>query len=164
MKYDPERHHRRSTRLPRYDYTGAGAYFITIVTQGRECVFGEVVDGVMHPNAAGQMVQRIWLDLANQFSDIALDSFVVMPNHFHGIVFIPDVGATLVVAQDRVGTSPTPTEKPPRRAGTSPAPTNTGRRWALGEIVGAFKSSTTHACIQGVEQAGWLPFPGRLWQ
>ncbi|HSB03103.1 MAG TPA: hypothetical protein VLE49_20805 [Anaerolineales bacterium] len=46
-KFDPAKHHRRSIRLKGYDYTSEGAYFVTIVTQGRECLFGEIVDGEM---------------------------------------------------------------------------------------------------------------------
>jgi len=44
MRYDPERHHRRSIRLKGYDYAQAGAYFVTIVTHERACLFGEVVN------------------------------------------------------------------------------------------------------------------------
>ena len=47
MKYDPEKHHRHSIRLKDYDYTQASAYFVTVCTWGRECLFGEVMDGEM---------------------------------------------------------------------------------------------------------------------
>ncbi|GIW45209.1 MAG: hypothetical protein KatS3mg077_2491 [Candidatus Binatia bacterium] len=53
MPYDPERHHRRSIRLKGYDYTQPGAYFVTICTHDRACLFGEVVDGQMRLNEAG---------------------------------------------------------------------------------------------------------------
>lgn len=96
MKHDPDRYHRRSIRLKGYDYSQAGAYFVTICTQGRECLFGEVVDGEMRLNEAGQMVHRIWNDLFVKYPDIEIDEFVVMPNHFHGIIII--VGAPLVGA------------------------------------------------------------------
>lgn len=149
MKYNPEKYHRRSIRLKGYDYGQAGAYFVTIVVQGRACLFGEVADGTMRANDAGRMVHREWLALPARFTGVRLDAFVVMPNHCHGIIIIgPSVGATLVVA-------------PESRAGTSPAPT---ARRTLGEIVGAFKSITTHGYIQGVKQSDWPPFPGRLWQ
>ena len=52
--------HRRSIRLPGYDYTAAGAYFITICTQGRECLFGQIVDGEMQLNALGEIVREEW--------------------------------------------------------------------------------------------------------
>ena len=47
-KFDAEIQHRRSIRLPGYDYSAAGAYYVTIVTQGRECLFGEAVKGEVH--------------------------------------------------------------------------------------------------------------------
>jgi hypothetical protein len=59
MIYDPDRHHRRSIRLPGYDYAQAGASFVTICTQGRACLFGEIVDGEMRLNEAGRMVM-LW--------------------------------------------------------------------------------------------------------
>ena len=107
MRYDPERHHRRSIRLRGYDYRAAGAYFITIVVQDRACLFGEVVEGAMCLNDAGRMVERWWLELNRRFPHVLTDAYVVMPNHFHGIVVIhspppdttapPDVGADLRV-------------------------------------------------------------------
>jgi putative transposase len=98
MRYDPERHHRRSIRLRGYDYRAAGAYFITIVVQDRACLFGEVVEGAMCLNDAGRMVERWWLELNRRFPHVSTDAYVVMPNHFHGIVVIhsrpPDTTTT----------------------------------------------------------------------
>ena len=91
------KHHRRSIRLKGYDYSQAGAYFVTICTQDRECLFGDIVDGEMRLNDAGQMVHRIWNDLSVEYPDIEIDEFIVMPNHFHGIIVI--VGAPLVGAR-----------------------------------------------------------------
>lgn len=156
MKYDPEKHRRHSIRLKEYDYAQAGAYFVTIVAQGRACLFGEMADGIMRANDAGRMVNREWLALPTRFTGVRLDALVVMPNHCHGIIIIgPSVGATLVVAPGPDGVALE------SRAGTSPAPT---ARRTLGGIVGAFKSITTHAYIQGVKQSGWPPFLDRLWQ
>lgn len=53
MKYDPNIHHRRSIRLKEYDYSQPGAYFITILTRHRKCLFGEIIDGTMKANDAG---------------------------------------------------------------------------------------------------------------
>ena len=92
MKYDPDKHHRRSIRLKGYDYSQAGAYFVTICTQDRECLFGDVVDGEMRLNDAGQMVHRIWNDLSVKYPDIEMDEFVVMPNHVHGIIMLSGRG------------------------------------------------------------------------
>jgi len=96
MKYDPQKHHRRSIRLNEYDYSQAGAYFVTIVTQQRVCLFGEIVDGQMLLNAAGRIVQWEWRRLGQRFPNLQLGPFVVMPNHLHGIIVIraDGVGAT----------------------------------------------------------------------
>jgi putative transposase len=89
--YDPDRHHRRSIRLKGYDYARAGAYFVTVVAQGRQCLFGRVAAGAMVPNAAGELIRRVWHDLPARFPGIRLDAFVVMPNHVHGIIVLaPD--------------------------------------------------------------------------
>jgi len=145
MPYDPNRHHRRSIRLKGYDYSQAGAYFITLCTQDRACLFGKVVNGEMRLNDAGRMVLAEWNRLPERFPQVVLDAFVVMPNHVHGILVITDpaptvgatVGATLVVAP----TAPT-----------------------VGNIIGAFKSRVTVEYIRGVKTSGWPPFRGRLWQ
>jgi putative transposase len=84
MKYDLEKHHRRSIRLKGYDYTQMGVYFITVVTKGRECLFGEVTDEETRLNDAGQAIERWWVELNRKFAMIETDEFVVMPNHFHG--------------------------------------------------------------------------------
>ncbi|MBF0240454.1 MAG: hypothetical protein HQM12_22350 [SAR324 cluster bacterium] len=88
MKYDPAIHHRRSIRLKGYDYSWPGAYFITTCVQNREPLFGEIETGRMITNANGDIVSRIWFDLVNHYGNIVLDEFVVMPNHFHGIIMI----------------------------------------------------------------------------
>jgi len=92
MTYDPSRHHRRSIRLKGYDYSRPGAYFITIVAQDRACLFGKVVDGVMHLSEVGQIVAESWQWLAAQYDYVTLDAWVVMPNHLHGIIVITDQG------------------------------------------------------------------------
>jgi REP element-mobilizing transposase RayT len=88
VKYDPTKHHRRSIRLKGYDYTAAGAYFITICTYQRECLFGEIVNGVMQLNTFGLCVQACWQSLPDHFQKLQLDAFVVMPNHLHGILLL----------------------------------------------------------------------------
>ncbi|MFP4642299.1 MAG: transposase [Dehalococcoidia bacterium] len=88
MKYAPERFYRRSIRLKGYDYSRPGSYFITICTQNRECLFGEIKDGAMSLNNAGQIVAEEWEKSADIRNGIELDEFVVMPNHLHGIIVI----------------------------------------------------------------------------
>jgi putative transposase len=101
------KHRRRSLRLKGYDYAQAGAYFITMCTQDRACLFGKVVDGTMCLNDAGQLVAILWSDMPVHFPGIDSDVFVVMPNHLHGIIVLSDntavVGAPLVGAQDNAG-------------------------------------------------------------
>ena len=79
---------RRSIRLAGYDYAGDGAYFVTVCAYQRACLFGTVADGEMYLSAAGVAVWRCWERLVTHFPQVSLDSFVVMPNHLHGIVII----------------------------------------------------------------------------
>jgi REP element-mobilizing transposase RayT len=86
---------RRSLRLKGYDYTQAGAYFVTICAQDRACLFGNVVDEGMCLNDAGHMLATLWNDIPSQFADVDVDAFVVMPNHVHGIVVLPDAATAV---------------------------------------------------------------------
>ena len=88
MAYDSDKHHRRSIRLRAYDYAQAGAYFVTICTQGRRCLFGDVLADETRLTEAGRIVQECWDGLPQHFPDVQLDEFVVMPNHVHGIVVV----------------------------------------------------------------------------
>ncbi|MCM0588870.1 MAG: transposase [Gloeotrichia echinulata DVL01] len=90
MPYDPQKHHRRSIRLKGYDYTQTGAYFITICTKKRQCLFGNVVQGEMQLNSLGYIAFNCWQTIPDHFPHIELDTFVVMPNHIHGILIITD--------------------------------------------------------------------------
>ena len=95
MKYDPAIHHRRSIRLQGHDYSRAGAYFITLCIQHRGCLFGEIMDGEIRLNGAGEMIQTVWDEIPIHYPGIDIDEFVIMPNHIHGIVVITTpVGAT----------------------------------------------------------------------
>ena len=91
MPDQPNERHRRSIRLKGYDYSQAGAYFVTICADGKECLFGEIESGVMRLNEYGEIVASEWVRSAEVRSEIDCGDFVVMPNHFHGIVHI--VGA-----------------------------------------------------------------------
>jgi putative transposase len=89
---------RRSIRLPDFDYSQPGEYFITIVTKDREPLFGEFVDGEMRLNALGEIVREVWKTLPARYPRIELGASVVMPDHFHCIINIMDVGAIRVGA------------------------------------------------------------------
>lgn len=78
MKYDPEKHHRRSIRLKGYDYAQAGTYFITICSYQRVCIFGEIEEGQFQSSAVGLVVKRIWENLPSHYTHLKLDAFVVM--------------------------------------------------------------------------------------
>ena len=84
---------RRSLRLPGYDYSQPGAYFITICTRNRLSIFGRVDQGKMQLNKNGIIATRKWEQLDERFPEIEIDEFIVMPDHMHGIVIISDVGA-----------------------------------------------------------------------
>ena len=90
QKYDPKIHHRHSIRLKEFDYSQPWSYFITICTYQRECILGEIVDGKMILNGYGKTVQFTWHDLPNHIAAIHLNQYVIMPNHFHGIITIHD--------------------------------------------------------------------------
>ncbi len=119
MEYDPELHHRRSIRLRGYDYSRAGAYFVTVCMQGKRPVLGEIVEGEMVLNEAGRLVGRAWEILPRRFPHITLDAFVAMPNHVHGIIM---VGAGLALPEGAASSAPT-----------------------VGDIVRAFKSTSAIA-------------------
>jgi REP-associated tyrosine transposase len=92
MSHDPQQPHRRSVRLKDYDYRSPGAYFVTICTINRACLFGMVEDGAMRLSEEGMVAEREWLRSAEMRRELALDEFVVMPNHVHGIVLLLDTG------------------------------------------------------------------------
>ena len=79
-----------SPRLKGYDYSQAGAYFVTICSFEKICVFGEIAEEVMRLNSVGDIVHTTWKDIPNHYPHVQLDQFIIMPNHFHGIVFLTD--------------------------------------------------------------------------
>ncbi len=88
--FNPNQHHRRSIRLLRYDYAQPGAYFVTICSEGRDPVLGEIADGQVHLTAVGRMVEFEWQMLPRHFENVERDAFVVMPNHLHGIIILSE--------------------------------------------------------------------------
>lgn len=148
---DSNKRYRRSIRLKNYDYTSPVAYFVTICIQGRLCLLGHVENGKMVVNDAGKMVEFWWAELIKKFPTVQVDSHMVMPNHFHGIVVL--VGADLRVC---------PNEEHRREIEKSTTGAHTGA--LLPKIVQWFKTMTTNAYIQGFKQSGWPSFSGKLWQ
>ncbi len=90
MELNPEARHRHSIRLKNYDYSQPGAYSVTIATHQRTLLFGEIRDGTMVSNQYGEIVQSCWEQILYHFPRVQPDAFVVMPNHVHGIIIIPD--------------------------------------------------------------------------
>ena len=129
IPYNPAKHHRRSIRLKGYDYAQEGAYFITICAYRHTCLFGEVLDESMNLNVYDEIVRDEWIRTATIRQEVELDSFVVMPNHFHGIV--------LIVSQD-VRERTTSSEL----AGVhNPRPYRSAK--SIGALVAGFKSAVT---------------------
>lgn len=134
MTYNPDIHHRRSIRLREYYYSATGAYFVTICVQGRECLLGEITDYEMRLNDSGRMVEAVWKGLPERFTQVELDEYMIMPNHFHGIIVITD-DADLVGAG-----SPRPKSTGIQEQGGETPPL---RAPSLGQIVGYFKYQST---------------------
>jgi REP element-mobilizing transposase RayT len=153
-----DRPHRSSTRLQHYDYSQAGAYFVTICTQDRACLFGAIENGAMVLNEYGCVVRDEWLKTAESRAEIKMGEFVVMPNHFHGIVVIGE--ATIEAIRERAihelplhqGCPVGAIHESPEQSGATP---NVGaihelplslrqqrRQMALSKIVGRFKMLT----------------------
>jgi putative transposase len=130
---------RLSPRLPAYDYTEPGAYFVTVCTQKRRCLFGEVIEGRMALSRVGEVVERCWMAIPEHFQCARIHLHQVMPNHVHGIIEVNHVGAQHAA----------PLHKGVRR----PAP------GSLGAIVRSFKSAVTKA----VHEEG-VVLNCRLWQ
>ncbi len=112
-------------RLRGYDYSTPGAYFVTICSWQRKCMFGEVVDDEVRPNEIGQAIAETWARLSQHYSSVELDEFIVMPNHIHGVILLKEPASD--VAGDRAGLKPAPTP-------------NQRRRHGLPEVVRGFKT------------------------
>ena len=130
----PNRRRRNTVRLSGYDYARAGAYFLTVCTHNKSCIFGKIIDGESSLNRIGRIVEEEWLKSTRIRAEIESDSWVVMPNHFHAIVFITD-------AQGRQ--TYRPHELTSRKTGDRPvAPTGPTPK-SLGSLMSGFKSAST---------------------
>jgi REP element-mobilizing transposase RayT len=139
MKYDPEKHHRRSVRLKGYDYSLSGAYFITICTKDRECLFGQINTGEMILNEYGDIVQKYLEHLPERFSNMQFDIHVILPNHIHGIIIINDNCRGEVFSPPDMST-PLHRYEPQKKGGKTPP---LRREPTLGNIIAYFKYQTT---------------------
>ncbi len=133
---------RKSPRLPEYDYSQQGAYFVTVCIQDRQGLLGEILNGEMRLNQAGRMVEKWWKKLEGNFPAIKTDCYVIMPNHFHGIIIITeDTLPRLTTLQQGAHMG---------------APLQKTLQW--------FKTMATNEYIHGVKEHGWPQFKGSLWQ
>ena len=131
MKSNDSSLRRRNLRLAEFDYSQPGAFFVTIVTQDRKLLFGQVLDGEMVLNDTGRMVTEFWLAIPNHFSKVELGEFMVIPNHIHGIISITNEKMTI---SSNVGAT---------HASPLPGISNGPKPGSIGAIVGSFKSATS---------------------
>ena len=150
MHFNPDIHKRKSLRLKNYDYSSEGLYFITISLKDKLCFFGEIKNDKMNLFESGKMVEKYWLELEQDFDNIKLHNFVVMPNHFHGII---EITKQMNNSIDRVNTRFTPT------GGKFEYNKN-----SISAIIQAFKSKTTNQYIKLVYDKKAEPFNKKLWQ
>ncbi len=141
LRFDPDKHHRRSVRLKGYDYTQEGAYFVTICTVLREPLFGNIENGAMFLSPFGEIALAEWLQTAHNRPYVELDAFVVMPNHVHGIIAIIDDSPSVPVGAQRAAPLlPHHPPSPQNPAGVTP---NNVKSGSLGAIVRAYKSAVS---------------------
>jgi len=147
MKLRPPAPGRRSIRLKGFDYTRPGAYFVTLCTHNRQCLFGDfvIVDGEVQLNERGGIVTACWNNIPHHFSNITIDAFIVMPNHVHGIIIINDAAVGAKHSLNSANASPLPP------TGTQPG--------SLAAIVQNYKSVSTRK-INAVRSAPGHP----VWQ
>jgi putative transposase len=113
--------HRHSLRLSGYDYSQAGAYFITICVKGRKCLLGNIINNQMQLNIYGKIAETSWQWLSQTYDYVESDEWIIMPNHLHGII---------IISTNCRGSSRT-------------APTGARRIKPLGRLIGAFKTIST---------------------
>lgn len=141
MTGQPNEHRRRSLRLKGYDYSQAGIYFVTVCAYGRACLFGEVESGLMRLNEYGEIVVSEWIKSTELRLEIECGEFVVMPNHFHGVVHIVGAYGNTPVSRDekKIANS--------RNKDVLPyAPTSPSRN--LGAMVRGFKGAASRRINQ----------------
>lgn len=167
---------RKRMRLQGYDYSLPSDYFVTIVTQGRICRFGDVVDGDMRLNDAGRMVANCYRELCQGRDNVECLDYVVMPNHLHFILRIypcqeykecgSDMGlqSNNVAEFDKQNSLRSQQYNDSREFCLSNSALLPALPVSLPELVKRLKSKTTVAYINGIRQQGWPPFQRKLWQ
>ena len=126
MKPSFEGSGRKSIRVPGFDYTQNGAYFITVCSHNNEHLFGQIVDCKMDQNSFGRLVEEEWKLTGSKRDNVELDYYCIMPNHFHGIILILNEQSEYLASRERKS-----------------AAYQSIRSGSLSSIVRAFKSATT---------------------
>jgi putative transposase len=173
------KYNRYSIRLTGYDYSQPGYYFFTIVTQDRGIKFGVIRDRKIQLNDVGNMVDLEWKQIPERFTHAILDKYIIMPDHFHGIIqLLPNRKIPVhhktqpACNKNNVGT-PLVGIHPPKLSvpgapdhfnGSKNVKNGISGEKTLFEIIGAFKSITTNRYVNGVKNNNWQRFDKRLWQ
>ena len=162
VKFDPKIHHRHSIRLQGYDYSQAGAYFVTIVTWQRQFLFGEIVNNEMELSVYGEIVQKWWGEIPIHFPNVETGAFVIMPNHVHGIIFILERRGTVSVPRDNqpLNKLEAPNSNEIWERGGETPPLRVIQVPTLGQVVAYFKYQSTKE-MNTVENAGTVT---KFWQ
>ena len=143
---------RRSLRLRDNDYAQNGAYYVTLCIQRRAHLLGEIADGAIRLSDAGRMVHLAWETLPSHLPGVEMDSFIVMPDHLHGIIVLTGSGEcrpciepgpdNMIAGQEQICRHPL----------------------SLGDVVARFKTWTMRQYATGVREYDWPLYMGRLWQ
>jgi REP element-mobilizing transposase RayT len=160
-QFDPKIHHRRSIRLKEFDYSLAGAYFITICTYNRQPFFGKIVRAGENPARMetyqfGQIAYEQWIRIPERFAYVELGEFVIMPNHVHGILIIEEIKPA--VEGNRVEAFRSCNQK----GCPCGDPIENTKRKNVGDIVGTYKSMVATLCLKICQSKNG--FMGKLWQ
>src|SRR5271168_291460 len=123
---------RKTLRLKGYDYSHAGAYFVTICTANKKPLLGSIVDGHVTLSPAGEIVRAVWNALPSRFPRLLLDEFVIMPNHFHAVLAF--VGEGLAPPAATIAKLAPP--------GSAPLAEKSAN-CSIPDVIGAFKSIST---------------------
>ena len=147
-----------SARLRDWDYSAAGWYFVTICTTNRVTVFGSVINGDVQLSVAGQIVAQEWTATESLRANVTLDQWIVMPNHFHGILVLDGANPNAEeVAQSRSLRKTHYTDRKTRTAENAATARSSFKSGSLGSIINQFKGVTSRK----IRAAG---FPDFSWQ
>jgi putative transposase len=141
---------RRSIRLPGYDYSQTGQYFLTVCSYEMRNLFGKIANGAVFLNVIGRIASDCWRDIPDHFAHVELDAFVIMPNHLHGILTIRRSHATRSPGSIEDGHGcPVPLPERFQRPSVGAIPT----------IIRSYKQSVTHLARQRLTRP-----PLAIWQ